>query len=267
MRPSSRPRGLALAALWLLGTGATLVAASPDSPAHGPRVAHEQADAQGQAAAAYALARHYSGLTGEAVDTEKAATYLRQAAEAGHVPAQVDLAYMHLNGWHRVPKDLAAAHRWFKAAAQGGSPQALCALGDFHYHGWGGVRQDARQAVRLYRQTASGDAACAANSQYALFRAYAAGNGVPKDMKHAIGWLQQAAEAGHPRAQRALGRAYDRGEGVTRDPALARLWLRKSREGVAPHDDHDHDLPSLAGPALFKKLAPFSSASSVGGQP
>lgn len=267
MQPRSPLRGLALAALWLLGTGATPVAASPGMPTHGSHAALEQAAAQGHAPSAYALARHYTGLTGQSVDTGKAAAYLQQAAEGGHVPAQVDLAYMHLNGSHRAPKDLAAAHRWFEAAARGGSPQALCVLGDFHYHGWGGVRQDARQAVRLYRQTARSDAACAANSQYALYRAHAAGNGVPKDMKQAIDWLHQAAEAGHPRAQRALGRAYDRGEGVSRDPALARLWLRKSREGVAPHDDHEHDLPSLAGPELFRKLAPFSSVSSARGQP
>lgn len=214
-------------------------------------------DAQ-RAAAAYAQARHHSGLTGQSVDLAQAAARLREAAGLGHVQAQVDLAYLYFNGNAHTPKDQAAALRWFRAAADQDSAAAQCVLGDFHLNGWGGLRPDPAQAVRWYRRTAALDAPCASNSQYALYRAYASGQGVPRDMKQAIDWLQRAAEAGNPRAQRALGRAYDRGEGVTRDPAMAGVWLRKSREGVAPHDDHGHDMPSLAGPMLFKKLAPFS---------
>lgn len=211
-----------------------------------------------RAAAAYAQARHHSGLTGQSVDLAQAAARLREAAGLGHVQAQVDLGYLHFNGDAHTPKDLAAAWRWFRAAADQGSAAAQCVLGDFHQNGWAGLPPDAVQAVRWYRRTADMDAPCASNSQYALYRALASGQGVARDMKQAIAWLQRAAEAGNPRAQRALGRAYDRGEGVTRDPAMARVWLRKSREGVAPHDDHGHDLPSLAGPVLFRKLAPFS---------
>lgn len=216
------------------------------------------AQAADPGAAAYAQARHYSGVTGQAVDLALASTHLRQAAEQGHRQAQVELGYLYYNGNAQTPKDLTAALRWFRTAADGGAVAAQCVLGDFHQNGWGGLEPDGAEAVRWYRRTAQADAPCATNSQYALYRAYATGQGVRKDMKVAIDWLQQAAEAGNPRAQRALGRAYDRGEGVTRDPGLARVWLRKSREGVAPHDDHEHDLPSFAGPVLFQKLAPFS---------
>lgn len=206
----------------------------------------------------YAQARHYAGLTGQVVDLAQAHAYLRQAAALGHVQAQVDLGYLYLDGNAQVPKDAAAAFHWFRAAAGQGAVSAQCMLGDFYANGWGGARKDAAEALRWYRRTAATDAPCASRSQYALYRAYADGAGVRRDMATAMDWLQQAAEAGNPRAQRALGRAYDRGEGVARDPALARVWLRKSREGVAPHDDHEHDMPSFAGPLLFQKLAPFS---------
>ena len=214
--------------------------------------------AQAQAQALYAQARHYAGVTGQVVDLAQAHAYLRQAAERGHVQAQVDLGYLYLDGNAQVPKDPAAAFHWFRTAAGQGAVPAQCMLGDFYANGWGGARKDAGEALRWYRRSAATDAPCASRAQYALYRAYADGAGVRRDMPAAIAWLQQAAEAGNPRAQRALGRAYDRGEGVARDPALARVWLRKSREGVAPHDDHEHDMPSFAGPLLFKKLAPFS---------
>lgn len=212
----------------------------------------------GRGAAAYAQARHYSGVTGQSVDLAQAKVHLRRAADLGHVQAQVELAYLYFNGDADTPKDLTGALRWFRTAASGGAPAAQCVLGDFHQNGWGGLKPDHAEALRWYRHGAQTAAPCASNAQFALYRAYATGQGVRQDTTAAVAWLQQAAEAGNPRAQRALGRAYDRGEGVARDPALARVWLRKSREGVAPHDDHEHDLPSFAGPLLFQKLAPFS---------
>ncbi|KQP47557.1 tetratricopeptide repeat protein [Pseudorhodoferax sp. Leaf274] len=220
--------------------------------------AQAQAPSDASAQALYAQARHYAGLTGQVVDLAQAHAYLRQAAERGHLPAQVDLGYLYLDGNAQVPKDPAAAFHWFHKAATRGAVPAQCMLGDFYLNGWGGARKDPAEAVRWYRRSAAATDACASRAQYALYRAHAEGTGVPRDMKLAIDWLQQAADAGNPRAQRALGRAYDRGEGVARDPDLARVWLRKSREGVAPHDDHEHDLPSFAGPLLFQKLAPFS---------
>ncbi|GHC97815.1 hypothetical protein GCM10007320_53000 [Pseudorhodoferax aquiterrae] len=239
-----RMRQALLAACMALA-GATQAQPAPSAPA---------LDAQ----AVYARARHFAGLTGQVVDLAQAHAHLRQAAAFGHLQAQVDLAYLYLDGNAQVPKDPAAAFHWFHQAATKGAVPAQCMLGDFYLNGWGGARKDAAEAVRWYRRSAAASDPCASRAQYALYRAHAEGTGVRRDMRVAIDWLQQAAEAGNPRAQRALGRAYDRGEGVARDPALARVWLRKSREGVAPHDDHEHDMPSFAGPLLFKKLAPFA---------
>lgn len=216
------------------------------------------AQGQGDAATDYQLARHYRGLTGEVVDLPKAHRHLLQAAKAGHTQAQVDLAFTYFNGNAHVPKDPAAALPWFRKAARGGSVAAGCMLGDFHMQGLGGARRDPVEAVKWYRSTAEKDDPCAPRSQHALYRAYAEGAGVPKNMTIAIEWLHRAAEAGNPRAQAALGRAYASGAGVPRDEGMGRLWLRKSREGVSAHDDHEHDLPSFAGPMLLQKLAPFS---------
>ncbi|WP_304307264.1 tetratricopeptide repeat protein [Pseudacidovorax intermedius] len=217
----------------------------------------EDASRLGSADAAYALSRHYRGLTGLANDPQRAREQLQRAAERQHLQAQVELAFLHLNGMPPVPRDLDAAYRWFSVAARRGSVAAACQLGDFHQQGWGGATRSATLAVGWWRRTADRADACAAHSQFALYRAYLTGGGVPRHGARAMAWLEKAAESGDVRAQRALGRAYERGEGVPRDAGLARHWLRKSREGVAPHDDHEHDLPSFAGPLLFQKLAPF----------
>ena len=195
----------------------------------------------GDAAATYALSRHYSGATGAALDRQKAFDYLKQAASQGHIPAQVDLAFTYYNGNDRVAKDPAQAFQWFSKAAASGSVISQCLLGDFYKNGMGGAPKDGKQAFAWYSKTAVTTDRCAPKSQYELFEAYASGRGVPRNMTTAIGWLKRAADAGNPVAQARLGRAYLKGEGVPLDDALGRAWLKKSREGVAPHEDEDDD--------------------------
>jgi TPR repeat protein len=195
----------------------------------------------GDVAAQYALAQHFNGATGQAQDLRQALFYTQAAAEHGHAQAQLDLAFVYLNGNEQVPKDLAASYRWFAKAATRGSVIAQCMLGDFHMNGWGGARQDAREAVRRYQKAADTQDRCAPKAQFELYQSYRYGKGVRQDRAIAIGLLKRSAEAGNPLAQRALSRAYDEGYGVARDGEAAKWWLKKSREGVAPHefeDDH-----------------------------
>ncbi|MGJ7490510.1 tetratricopeptide repeat protein [Variovorax sp. ZT4R33] len=207
-----------------------------------------RADA-GDALAAYEVANHHSGRTGQALDLHQAFRYLERAAQQGHVPAQADLGFVYFNGNGSTPKDLARSFHWFQRAADGGSVIAQCMVGDFYRLGLGGVAQDARKAFGWYQRTATQPDRCAAKSQYALYASYVSGNGVRKDVPTAMSWLKRAANAGNPQAQRTLGQAYESGNGVRRDPALARVWLLKSREGVAPHDDHVHEDASQPAPA------------------
>lgn len=195
----------------------------------------------GDANASYALARHYSGATGVALDRQKAFDYMRQAAALGNTPAQVELAFMFHNGNDRVAKDPDLAFEWFSRAAAGGSVISQCLLGDFYKNGVGGAPKDGKKAFELYRATAMTSDRCAPKSQYELFDAYASGRGVPRNMTTAIVWLKRAADAGNPVAQARLGRAYLKGEGVPIDDAVGRAWLKKSREGVAPHEDEADD--------------------------
>jgi TPR repeat protein len=212
------------------------------------------AAAQGSAESAYALARHYQGVTGGAIDLERAHNSLRQAAQFGHRQAQLDLAFLYHNGNHHVAKNLDAALEWFRKAAANGAVVAQCMLGDFHRDGLGGARQDGAEALRWYRLAAETHDPCAPKAMFALYEGHLSGRGAPQDLGLATKWLRQAAEAGHRQAQATLGRAYRTGQGVEADPDLERHWLRKSREGQSTHDDPFHDLPSFAGPRLQQKL-------------
>jgi TPR repeat protein len=201
------------------------------------------AGAQNAGRAEYDLARQYSGQTGERVDLEKAFAHMERAARQGHLAAQVELAFLHHNGNHKVPRDQAAAFQWFRKAAGQGSLTAHCMLGDYYKHGLGGVRQDHGQAVKYFQRVAATKDKCAPRAQYELYVAHESGNGARKDLEAATAWLKKSADAGHPQAQATLGRNHDKGYGVPRDAQLAKKWLLKSREGVAPHDygDEEHE--------------------------
>lgn len=198
------------------------------------------AAAKGVAESDYELSKFYNGGSGSKVDLPLSLQHLQRAAERGNRQAQVELGFVHLNGLG-VPKDQASSFKWFDAAARNGVVLAQCMLGDFYRGGWGGVKQDHIKAASWYLKTAETNERCAAKSQYELYVSYEAGLGVPKDMGTAIRWLKRSAMSGNPQGQKALGIAYQRGVGVAQDSSLARKWILRSREGVAPHDDHEHD--------------------------
>lgn len=218
---------------------------------------YEASAAQGFARAQYELARSYRGLSGDRVDLQQALFYTRKAAEQGYSPAQADLGFIYYNGNGRTPRDLVAAFGWFEKAAVGGAVAAQCMLGDFYKNGLGRTERNYAEAFKWYRLTATTQNNCAPKSQFELYIAYESGNGVKKDLQAAVTWLTSAAKAGNPQAQFTLARLYQIGYGVDQDDVLSRTWLKKSREGVSYHEDHDHELPSFAGPTMTRLLSVF----------
>ena len=51
----------------------------------------------------------------------------------------------------------------------------------------------------------------------------------------AAGWLSEAADEDHPKAQLALGRLYRDGVGLPRDPAMGAIYFRKAADQKYPH--------------------------------
>jgi len=65
-------------------------------------------------------------------------------------------------------------------------------------------------------------------AMYALGSMYAAGHGVPMDLKEALKWFRKAASYGRPDAQYKIGLMYDRGLGLRQDYRKALSWYGKS---------------------------------------
>ena len=65
-------------------------------------------------------------------------------------------------------------------------------------------------------------------AMYALGSMYAAGHGVPMDLKEALKWFRKAATYGRPDAQYKIGVMYDRGLGLKQDYRKALHWYGKS---------------------------------------
>jgi len=65
-------------------------------------------------------------------------------------------------------------------------------------------------------------------AMYALGSMYAAGHGVPRDLKEALKWFRKAASYGRPDAQYKIGLMYDRGLGLRQDYRKALSWYGKS---------------------------------------
>ncbi len=67
--------------------------------------------------AAFRLGRAYAEGNGRSEDFGEAAHWFRQAAQAGHGPAQADLAMLYGKGLG-VPQDYVWSYAWFAAAAE-----------------------------------------------------------------------------------------------------------------------------------------------------
>ncbi len=65
-------------------------------------------------------------------------------------------------------------------------------------------------------------------AMYALGSMYAAGHGVPRDLKEALKWFRKAAVYGRPDAQYKIGLMYDQGLGLRQDYRKALNWYGKS---------------------------------------
>jgi TPR repeat protein len=159
-------------------------------------------------------------------DPEKAAPWVRAAAECGLAEAQVRFGRMLLAG-DGVDRDPGAAARWFRRAAARGDADGCNMLGRCLEHGWG-VVADLPDAARRYRQAAEAGLAWA---QYNLGHLLLDGRGLKRDPRAALAWYRRAADQGHPRAMNLVGRCLEHGWGSLADPAQARLWYRRSAEG------------------------------------
>lgn len=154
---------------------------------------------EGDVTAAWILgAVHFNGwiTEDENPDYEKAALYLRQAAERGHCEARNLLAHLLFFGWG-IEKDEAEARRWYELAAEQGDDNAQCDLAYLYETGDGGETDLDKSVKWLSRSADHGNA----EAQYRLGLANLTGQGTEQNAVMGFFWLVKSSAQGHPSAR------------------------------------------------------------------
>jgi len=130
-----------------------------------------------------------------------------------------------------------------KAKAEQGDVQAQGRLGKAYAKGEG-VPRDYKQAARWCGLAASNGNI---EAEAMLGELYQAGQGVPRDLTNALRWLTQAAQAGGTDAQYDLGFMCEQGQGMRKDAKLAAHWYQLAAEGGDALAQFDYGQRCLAG--------------------
>lgn len=155
MRISSRAALAALALLWAspalagLQEGIEAYAAGDKAAA----LAEWEAGAgEGDATAAYLAAKMYEGGHGTPPNPQKVAAYMQQAAEAGHVQAQVELGDFYRYGAPDagIARNYDRALTWYEKAALAQHAEAQTNIGEMYYAGHG-TERNRFEAIRWYQ--------------------------------------------------------------------------------------------------------------------
>jgi localization factor PodJL len=142
---------------------------------------------------------------------------LKQAADLGYGPAQLQLAGLFQDGSKGVTIDLVESRRWMKRAAEGGDPRGMHAYSMYLFQGVGGAVNGHEGMTWLTKAAGLG----LVDSQFNVATLYETGEGgVPVDLIQAFKWYLIASRAGDSEAQSAVDRL--RGTLSTTDRGKAR---------------------------------------------
>ena len=172
---------------------------------------------------------------------------LKFAAKRGVFGARLKLAKMYELGLG-VSKDPAAAFELYRNISEKhwnisnfhpAAPfigQALNSLGLYYLEGIDeiGLKPDARRAATYFTHAAQffGNP----SAQYQLAKLYLSGQGVKKNVRRAIAWLNNATKKKHAPSQALLGQLLWEGEIVPKRQITALALLTMARENAAPED-------------------------------
>lgn len=120
-----------------------------------------------------------------AEDYEKAAALYRRDAELGVTAAQVNLAFLYMDG-QGVPQDFRQAATWFLRAAEQGNREAQDNIGTLLQEGKG-IQQDGVEAYKWFTVAGARDKAAALERQMTPER-------IAEARERAAQWLARAAK-------------------------------------------------------------------------
>lgn len=152
----------------------------------------------------------------QADQLQEAATWLTKAATAGDMEARFMLGNCYLEG-RGVERDVHKARPLMQEAAKQGHPLARQAVPQIEAY----FAEALATARRLRRAADAGDP----QAQFELGSQYARGMFAPADHRTAAQYYEKAAAQNHAGAQLALFVAYERGQGVEKSLPKSHAWL------------------------------------------
>ncbi len=175
---------------------------------------------------------------------------LKYAADGGQPLARWKLGQMYASG-DGVPHDDYKAFQYFSQIVNAfdqdiADPRetpvvssAFVSIGVYRLNGIpnSAVKRDPQRALEMFHYAATnfGDA----NAQFNLARMYLDGNGVPRNARQAVPWLNYAADKNHTEAQALLGDILFSGfAGMPVRRALGLMYLTLAREAVSEDAKH-----------------------------
>lgn len=189
---------------------------------------------RGDKDAQFGMSVRYSQGNGVLKDETKAAYWARKAAEQGQTAAMLDMGTRLWSG-RGVTKNPSDAVQWFQKCAtkceDGRRPEAYYFIGIAYRTGVGVPKNDqlstaafAKGVTILKKLVDSGNATPFGYG--ALGQFYWEGDGVPKDIDHALILYNKAADLGSTDAMKFLGSAYLQGKSVPKDEKKAHDYFQ-----------------------------------------
>ena len=184
------------------------------------------ADAGQLVAQAYLGTIVYRLGAGAPADQERAAHYLRLAADQNFAGAQTLLGRSYIYGTG-VPRDYAQAVVWLRKGAAQNDAEANYLLGRLAIDGAGGLPQDAAAGAELVKRAADAGNMEATGFYGVLLQQ---GIGIPKDQSAGAILLQRAAESHDSDAEENYAIAFFDGMGVTQNIATGVYWQKRAAD-------------------------------------
>jgi TPR repeat protein len=204
------------------------------------RLAYEDAARRGYVSALNNLAVLYEAGDGIEINEDEAANLFKRAAQQGHPLGMYNLALHYRDGTSGIKRDLVQAYEWFAKAAEAGFVPAMVELGDALRYRLGLRRSNPRLGVEWYQRAAD---AGMARAKLQLGLTYLLGaadigegsdgsNTIRPDPTLALLWLGRVAESGEPVAQRLLAMMMEEGVGLpSHQPEIAERYWRLAAHG------------------------------------
>lgn len=185
------------------------------------------------------LAKCYKNGIGVSANIEEAVKWYLCAAKQDLIEAQVEIASCYEEG-RGVEQNQQKAFEWYFKAAEKEydnisrydryseeGAHAQCKVGEYFRDGIGTSKNQKESVKWFLRSANSWDNG---KAKYYMYENYVEGNGVKRDIREALEWLEKSAEDEYDKAQFMLACYYSSDKFMEKDEKTSAMWMEKAAE-------------------------------------